>query len=223
MTPDMLRSDARNNREQVVAAALNLFREQGIDVPMKDIADRAGVGVGTLYRRFPDRDTLITAVAHAHLTELAQSAETALREEGAAWPALCRFIRDCLDNGLGALASAVEPSLHARVQTDPALLEAREAVSEAITRLTHQAQSDGHLRGDVDARDIALMVTVQIYTRPEEPHADAVARIATIMLDGLRQVAPPKTANRAGSAAPSKSTGKYTTAGNEGRGTHASD
>lgn len=60
MAAETLRADARGNRDQIVAAALVLFRDKGIDVSMKEVADHAGVGVGTLYRRFPDRDALIS-------------------------------------------------------------------------------------------------------------------------------------------------------------------
>jgi AcrR family transcriptional regulator len=181
-----LRADARSNRDQIVAAARALVRERGIDVPMKEVADRAGVGVGTLYRRFPDRDALVTAVAAAHLTALAEAAERARREEDAAWPALCRFLRECIADGLGATAAALEPSLHARIATDPALAATRDATVEVIARLTRQAQADGDLRADADVQDVALAMTVQIYTRPDQSRDEAVARITALLVNGLR-------------------------------------
>lgn len=184
--PERLRADARANRDQILAAARALFTERGADVPVKDIADRAGVGVGTLYRRFPDRDSLITAVGQAHLAGLLHALEAAERDEGGPWPALARFVGECISNGLGGLAAALEPGLHAQIQMDPRLAAARTALSEAMARLIQQAQADGDLRPDVDQQDVALLMTVQVYTRPEQSHADAVARVAALILDGLR-------------------------------------
>ncbi len=184
--PDTLRADARANRDLIIAAAQAMFAEHGLDVPMKDIADRAGVGVGTLYRRFPDRESLIAATAHAHLAALARALETANREEGSAWAALCRFLGECITSRLGALAAAIEPSLHAQIQADPRLAAVRADLTEAIARLTQQAQADGDLRRDAEPQDVALLMTVQVYTRPERSHADALARVITIILGGLR-------------------------------------
>src|SRR5690606_40530256 len=66
-----LRADARRNRDRIIAAARTAFAEQGTDVPMEEIACAAGVGAGTLYRRFPDRDSLILAVrSEEHTSEL---------------------------------------------------------------------------------------------------------------------------------------------------------
>jgi AcrR family transcriptional regulator len=184
--PERLRADARANRDQILAAAQALFTERGADVPIKDIADRAGVGVGTLYRRFPDRDSLISAMGHAYLAGLLHALESAERDEDSAWPALARFVGECIRNSLGGLAAALEPGLHARIQRDPRLVDVRTALGEAIVRLIQQAQADGDLRRDVDPQDVALLMTVQIYTRPEQSHADAVARVLAIILDGLR-------------------------------------
>jgi AcrR family transcriptional regulator len=184
--PDTLRADARANRDLIIAAARAMFAEHGLDVPMKDIADRAGVGVGTLYRRFPDRESLIAATVHAHLAALARALETASREEGRAWPALCRFLGECITSRLGALAAALEPGLHSQIQADPRLAAVRADLSDAIARLTRQAQADGDLRRDTEPRDVALLMTVQVYARPEQTHADTLARVITVILNGLR-------------------------------------
>ena len=75
-----LRADARRNRDQIVAAAKQWFAVQGPDVPMEEIARAAGVGVGTLYRRFPDREALIRAVVRESLTISVAEARAALEE-----------------------------------------------------------------------------------------------------------------------------------------------
>jgi AcrR family transcriptional regulator len=181
-----LRADARRNRDQILAAALALFREEGIDVPMEEIARRAGVGVGTLYRRFPDRDALIWATAQASLRGQAGMAQTALREEPGAWPALCRFLRDCAELRLGALASAIEPRLHASIQADPELLEIRHTVIDLVERMTAGAKAEGAMRRDVGREEVGLLMTLQIYTPPHMSSDQALRGVVDIMLNGLR-------------------------------------
>lgn len=181
-----LRADARSNRDQILAAAQIVFREQGVEVSMKQIADRAGVGVGTLYRRFPDRAALITGAAHAYLSGLAELAATARREEARAWPALCRCLRECAELRLGAMASAIEPPLHADIRSHPGLIDIRARVADHVVAMTAQAQAEGDLRPDVDARDIAKLMTLQIYVLADESYSEAVARTMDIVLDGLR-------------------------------------
>src|SRR5688572_25450825 len=88
-----LRADAQRNREQIIDAARALFVERGADVPMEEIAHRAGVGVGTLYRRFPDREALIRAVALDTFRRVVALACAAEAEEPDGWRALTRFVR----------------------------------------------------------------------------------------------------------------------------------
>ena len=183
---DQLRADARSNRDQILAAAQIVFRERGIDVPMKVVADRAGVGVGTLYRRFPDRSALISAVAHEYLAGLADLADTARREAVGAWPGLCRLLRECAELRLGALASALEPTLHADIRRDPNLTEVRTRVADRVVAMTAQAQADGDLRPDVTQQDVADLMTLQIYVLPDQSYAQAARRMMDIVLDGLR-------------------------------------
>ena len=181
-----LRADARSNRDQILAAAQIVFREQGVEVSMKEIADRAGVGVGTLYRRFPDRGALITAAAHAYLSSLGDMAATAIRDEEGAWPTLCRFLRECAELRLGALALAIEPTLHADIRSDPALTEVRARIADHVEAMTVRAQAEGELRADVGVAEIAALMTLQIFVLPQENYADAVSRTMDIVLDGLR-------------------------------------
>lgn len=185
MTADGLRADARSNRDQIVASALILFRDKGIDVSMKEVADHARVGVGTLYRRFPDREALIYAASHAYLTGLAEGVTTAAREEPDAWSALRRFLHECARTGVGAFASSVEPVLHSRIRVDAHLTEVRATVVAAIGDLVTRAHADGTLRPDVDVGDVARLMTVQIYSRPDEEPTAAIARVVDLLLDGI--------------------------------------
>ena len=85
IAPRPLRADARRNRERVLAAAGAAFAEAGFDAQVEDIARRAGVGVGTLYRHFPTKDALVDALAEAHFGHLADLLEAALGREGDPW------------------------------------------------------------------------------------------------------------------------------------------
>ncbi|MFE4461601.1 TetR/AcrR family transcriptional regulator [Nocardia tengchongensis] len=186
ITSERLRADARGNRDQILNAALDAFRDHGTDVPMKNIADRAGVGVGTLYRRFPDRDALIIGVSHAHLTRLAEMAAAARDEEPTAWAGLTRFLGECLELRLGALASAIEPTLHRAIKAHAALFEVRDRISEYVDEMITQARADGDLRADIAADDVKLLMTLQVHSGPGDPDPEAAARVLRIVLDGLR-------------------------------------
>src|SRR5207244_6832248 len=95
-----LRADARRNREQLLAAARDVFVEQGADAPLDEIARRAGVGIATLYRRFPDRAALLRAVALDVLARAAHEAGTAEAEEGDPFGALARYMHSELGLGI---------------------------------------------------------------------------------------------------------------------------
>ncbi|MEU7882334.1 TetR/AcrR family transcriptional regulator [Microbispora bryophytorum] len=181
-----LRADARRNRDLIVAAAQELFLEQGVDVPLEDVARRAGVGVGTLYRRFPDRDALLRAVGVESLRRLADLAETSWREEPDAWHALCRFLRGSVALRLGVLPAKLEPHLHQRLRAGPDLHEIRQRVIAGVLRMIERAQADGTLRADVGPGDIALLMTLNVYTPPGMHDEQAMERVVGLVLDGLR-------------------------------------
>jgi AcrR family transcriptional regulator len=181
-----LRADARRNRDQVVVAALNLFLDQGVDVSLDEIARQAGVGIGTLYRRFPERNALIRAVAHEGLRRLAELGEAAWQEEPDAWQALSRFLHGCARMRLGALQLAIEPRLHDEIRAAPELLEVRQAVSDLVERMTTGAQAEGMMRTDVGVAEVGLLMTVQIYAPPQLAYEQAIGRVVDLMLTGLR-------------------------------------
>src|SRR6266851_2947915 len=92
-----LRADARRNRAHVLAAARDVFVEHGADAPLDEVAHRAGVGIATLYRRFPDRATLLRAVALDVLARTAAEACAAETEEADPFDALGRYMHRALD------------------------------------------------------------------------------------------------------------------------------
>ncbi|GAA0971616.1 TetR/AcrR family transcriptional regulator [Acrocarpospora macrocephala] len=181
-----LRADARRNRDLIVAAAQKLFMEEGIDVPLEEVAREAGVGIGTLYRRFPDRDALLRAVGEEALRRLVDLVETALREEPDGWHALCRFLRASIELRLGVLPAKLEPHLHQRLRIGQELHEMRQRVIAGVLRMTEEAQASGALRADIGPGDVAVLMTLHIYTPPSMPDEQAMARVVEIMLSGLR-------------------------------------
>ncbi|MFD7923805.1 TetR/AcrR family transcriptional regulator [Streptomyces sp. NPDC059740] len=98
-----LRVDAQRNLEHVLRAAREVFGEVGYGAPMEDVARRARVGVGTVYRRFPSKDVLVQRIASEETERLTEQARTALGQEDDAWAALARFLRTAASSGAGRL------------------------------------------------------------------------------------------------------------------------
>ncbi|MEU8683745.1 helix-turn-helix domain-containing protein [Streptomyces sp. NPDC048611] len=98
-----LRVDAQRNLEHVLRAAREVFGELGYGAPMEDVARRARVGVGTVYRRFPSKDVLVRRIAEEETSRLTDQARTALGQEDDPWSALSRFLRTSVASGAGRL------------------------------------------------------------------------------------------------------------------------
>lgn len=98
-----LRVDAQRNLEHVLRAAREVFGEAGYGAPMEDVARRARVGVGTVYRRFPSKDVLVQRIAQEETARLAEQARAALTQEDEGWPALARFLQMSVASGAGRL------------------------------------------------------------------------------------------------------------------------
>lgn len=152
-----LRADARRNREQVLRAARDLFVERGLDCPLDEIARRAQVGIGTLYRRFGDRDALVKAVLLDALERSRASAEQALEAQHDdavdGLDGIARYLREMLD----VRVSAVVPLALDRLD-DPDLVAARDASADAVQRLVDAAHQDGSLLADVTFGDLGTVL-----------------------------------------------------------------
>lgn len=145
-----LRADARRNRRRLLDAAIDLILEIGGEPSRDAIANRAGVGIGTLYRHFPDRQELLRAVALDVLDRAIERAEAALVESATGGEALRRYLHDAVDSGLGAVNV-----VHALLD-DTDWADQRAAAQDAIARLTEFARRDGAIADDVTATDLAL-------------------------------------------------------------------
>src|SRR5437868_2180843 len=150
-----LRADARRNREQLMAAARDVFVEQGPDAPLDEIARRAGVGIATLYRRFPDRASLMRAVVLDVLARVGHEARLAQAEEPEALAALVRYMHGALDLRI----AAVIPALLGQVTLeDEDMLRARDEAVRPVQEMIDRAHAEGRLRPEVTFGDIGLMI-----------------------------------------------------------------
>lgn len=184
-----LRADARRNRDQLMAAAKAVFAELGPDVPMEEIARRAGVGVGTLYRRFPDRDTLIRAVARENYGAVLDDARAATAEEPTAWAALVRLMARSRDLRLSVRLAVLSPPAWAAIRDDPQTQQFRDGIMAVFDDLVRGAQAEGVLRTDVGPGDVAALVSLLLRRVPTDNDDMAeliLERALVLILDGLR-------------------------------------
>ncbi len=186
----LLRKDAERNRQRILAAAADVFTEQGLDATLDDVARHAGVGVGTVYRRFPDKASLADALFDERIDALAAMAERAQAEPDA-WAALVSF----LEHSAEMLASdrGLRQILMFAAQGHDRVACARDRMRPAIESLLKRAQADGQVRADLAATDIPIiefmLAAVAEYARQVRP---AVwRRYLALMLDALRAAHPP--------------------------------
>ena len=179
-----LRADARRNREKVLAAARAVFSENGRDAQMDDVARRAGVGVGTVYRHFPTKEALIEALMVDSFQAIAAQAEAALEVEDP-WEAFtCVLSR-------GAEIMAADRALSEVFASIPGAMEQAmptvEGLQESVAQIMARAQAAGVLRDDVVVDDIPMiMCGVGSATKKEHRCAASWRRHLMILLDGLR-------------------------------------
>ena len=182
-----LRSDARRNQAQLLAAARDVFVEHGPGAPLDEVARRAGVGIGTLYRRFADRETLLKAVVVDALEQTRESAERAVGGDGDALDGLARYMHDVLD----LRVSAVIPLVLDRLDLEDAdLAPLREASASATERLIEAAHEDGSLPREVSFGDIGTLL-VRLSRPlpgpvPPELNDELAHRHLDLVLAGLR-------------------------------------
>jgi len=178
-----MRADARRNHARLLEAARDAFGEHGVEAPMDEIAKRAAVGPGTLYRHFATREDLMAAVYRADVEALAAQADE-FAATMSPWAALDAWLRVQLDyvkykRGLGA---AVKAMLGTESET---FIFCRDTLRGALGRLMAAARDSGDIRSDVDAADILRLVH-GVGIASESAPQDA-ERLLGLVLDGLRR------------------------------------
>jgi AcrR family transcriptional regulator len=178
-----LRSDAERNRQRILDVAGDVFAEQGLTASMNDIAAAAGLGVGTVYRRFPDRDDLIRAVFGQRLAQIEHRALEA-GDDPDPWHGLVQFFEETV--GLEAcdrgLAHLMDETLRR------SLADRTDTIRWAVAALIVRAQESGQLRSDVDWSDFVVMrrMLTEAATTTRSVRPDNWKRMFTLLLDGLR-------------------------------------
>jgi AcrR family transcriptional regulator len=180
-----LRRDASRNRERILVAARELFAERGLEVTMDEIARHAGVGVGTVYRRFPQRSQIIEALFEQRMEDYLALAERSLADPDP-WQGLVEFLEQGMamqaaDRGLKELLVG-----HGHAAESGARVRAR--VLPMVEKLVVRAQEAGVLRPDIGALDLP-MVSLMIGQVIDFSHAVAPElwrRYLALLLDGLR-------------------------------------
>ncbi|GAA1667273.1 TetR/AcrR family transcriptional regulator [Nonomuraea maheshkhaliensis] len=183
-----MRADARRNLGKIVEAAAEVVAERGVGAPMEAIAKRAGVGVGTLYRRFPDRDALIAAVGDHYIHTMADALDAADHGSADAWSAIWDFVSWVAEPGRAALSTAlaVLPDDVIADRTEFARVRARWV--ERFDDLVRRAQAEGTMRRDVGVEDLISLLNV-FTCHPEDLPAPVAAdpgRYLRLMLDGMK-------------------------------------
>jgi AcrR family transcriptional regulator len=187
-----LRADAERNRRRILVAAAEVFAKRGLDAGLDEIARHAGVGTGTVYRRFPDKSILIDALFESRITAIVELAESALAAPDP-WEGLTQFLENSIemqlaDRGLKELLFG-EGCAGATGTTGSARFTAKlDALIPLLTALIERAKVAGQLRSDVSVTDLAviqfMLHGVGMFSSSVEP--ELWRRQLGILLDGLR-------------------------------------
>jgi AcrR family transcriptional regulator len=178
-----LRADAARNRARVLETAYETFAAEGLSVPIDEIARRAGVGAGTVYRHFPTKEDLFAAVAESRIRHIIDQGRALLDEPGPA-EALFTFLRAMVLDWGAADQGLVEALAGLGIDVDSAAPDADAAFRALLGELLAAAQQAGAVRPDVDVPEIkALMVGCQAMQGYDKARA---ARVTDVVIDGLR-------------------------------------
>lgn len=180
------RADAARNRARILDAAQDAFVEFGADVPLDDIARRAGVGNATVYRHFRDRRSLVHGVVLEVMERAIVVAEQAFAEEADAFDALSRLVHDSVNWKIGALCPMLSEWTDLQ---ETAIFATKERLDAAVQRILDAAQAAGTLRDDVTSPDVMMAVAQLVRPFPGAAYNSMqpfVHRHLQLLLDGLR-------------------------------------
>jgi AcrR family transcriptional regulator len=180
-----LRRDAERNRQRILAAAADLLSERGLDATLDEVARAAGVGVGTVYRRFPDKETLIEELFRDRVDAMVRSAEQALTEPDP-WQALVSYLEMATE--MMARNIGLRQLLMFATYGRDGVCYARDQMRPVVSKLVQRAQASGDLRPDFDAGDVKLiaymLASAAEYAATTKP--DVWRRYLAMLIDGLR-------------------------------------
>jgi AcrR family transcriptional regulator len=185
-----LRRDAERNRQRILEAARELFAERGLGVTLNDIAHHAGVGVGTVYRRFPDKELLIDTLFQEHLDEWQRIYEEGL-DEPDAWHAVVSTHERALE--LWAHNRGLKEILLGSPHASERARQQRAQLHPLAARLIERAQAAGEIRADATTQDygVVLMMVSAVMDAAEDLSPELWRRYLRIALQGLRPEGTP--------------------------------
>jgi AcrR family transcriptional regulator len=179
------RADSARNRQLLIDAAKAGFSSVGLDVSLEEIARRAGVGIGTLYRHFPTREAVVEAVYRHEVEQLAEAVPQLL-ETAAAGEALHQWMHLFVD--YIATKRMIAPSLAAAAgRTSTLYATSVELITSAITTLVKRAVASGEVRKDIDPSDLLRALVGVSYGNPDVGWEASARRLIDILMDGLRR------------------------------------
>jgi AcrR family transcriptional regulator len=180
-----LRRDAQRNRERIITATRAAFEERGLDVGVDEIARRAGVGMGTLYRHFPTKDALIDAIVDARFEQLTAAADEALKADDP-WEGFERFLVTAVV--LQASDRGFKDALAARGRDERGVKAARRRLRARIARLLERGQAAGAIRADLDPADVTVLLwaSSRVVERTADVAPGQARRFLAFHLDGMR-------------------------------------
>ncbi len=180
-----LRSDARRNRERLVAGARELFAAKGVDVPVEEITRHAGLGMGTLYRHFPTKEELVDAVLENSFSEIVRAAEEAATSEDA-WAGFTGFLERALAHH--AANRGLKDILANRQHGAKRAEAMRARIRPLLRRMIERAQTQGTLRRDFAPEDLPLVFSTidRVIEATADVAPDYWRRYLGFLLDGLR-------------------------------------
>lgn len=176
------RADARRNRGRILEAAEEAFADEGLSVPVDEIARRAGVGPGTVYRNFPTKEALFEAVIRHHLETLVGEARELATSDRPA-EALFTFLEH-LSRQAGARRNLIEAMTGAGLQLEETLADVKGELAAAIQDLLQRAQHTGEVRTDVTVEDLFGMVVGCAMSRGTD--AVSQTRMLSVVCEGLK-------------------------------------
>ena len=179
-----LRADARRNRDALLVVAAAQFAEQGAEAPLDEIARRAGVGIGTLYRHFPTREALIADVYRREVDLLCSGVDELLATLPAD-EALAEWMRRFV--GYVATKRGLAVALKSMVNDNSELFaQSRTHINESMARLVHAAVEAGLVRADADPEDVLRGMSGFCLFSEQAGWQEQAQRLVTLLVDGLR-------------------------------------
>lgn len=188
MATTSLRSDAARNRTALVTAARELMAERGLEVPLDEIAKRAGIGNATLYRRFPRRIDLVAAVFADRMVDHERAVQSALANPDP-WEGLCGYVEAAAE--LQVHDRGIADLITMDVSMAPDIEALRTNAFDGLVEVIDRAKAAGALRADAVSQDIVIILQANagLVTRAHPASGPASRRLIHLLLDGLRSEA----------------------------------